>query len=165
MMGSLIPAPLLSVALFIAWLLLNTPSIGISLLGAVLAMGIPLLLGRRRTTVWSSSRALTALRLACTVLLDIVVSAIGLARLILGPEARIRPGFFLVPLTLRDPHGVVLLASIITLTPGTLTVDIGVERDHLLVHAFDLDDGEVAAATIKLRYEAPLLRIYEGAGE
>jgi multicomponent K+:H+ antiporter subunit E len=159
-MRRLLPAPALSMALWIAWLLLNGPSTGQAVLGTALAFAIPLLLGRRQVTAWRAGTVAIAMRLLLTVLFDIVVSAIGLARLILGPETRIRPGFVRVPLALRSPQGIVALASIITLTPGTLTVDVGAERDHLLVHAFDLEDPEATVALIKHRYEAPLLRIF-----
>ncbi|MGH6623409.1 MAG: Na+/H+ antiporter subunit E [Burkholderiaceae bacterium] len=159
-MRRLVPAPALSMALWVAWLLLNGLSAAQGMLGAALAFAIPLFLGRRQMTAWSMSTVATAARLFCTVLIDIVVSAIGLARLILGPQASIRPGFVRVPLALRHSHGIVVLASIITLTPGTLTVDVGAGRDHLLVHVFDLDDPKGVVALIKRRYETPLLRIF-----
>jgi len=59
--------------------------------------------------------------LALIVLYDIVASAVTVARQILGPEERIRPGFVWVPLAIRDAYGTASLASIITMTPGTLS--------------------------------------------
>lgn len=159
MIRTLLPSPLLSLSLLATWLLLNGVGVGQWLLGGLLAVVIPRLLHERGAGVrWNATIA--AVRLGATVLIDIVVSATGLARLILGPESRVRPGFVRVPLTLRDERGVVLLASIITLTPGTLTVDIGAKRDHLLVHAFDLADADATIDAIRQRYEAPLRMIF-----
>jgi len=98
------------------------------------------------------------------VLWDIVVSNIEVARRILGPEARIQPRFVWLPLTLTDPHGIVTLASIITMTPGTLSSELTEDRRHLLIHAFNVHDETALIADIKARYETPLIDIFEGGG-
>jgi multicomponent K+:H+ antiporter subunit E len=162
----LLPSPLLSLALFITWLMLNeSASAGHLALGAALALVLPVL-----TRAWRPERprlrhAGTALKLATTILLDIVKSNITVARLILGNERHITPRFVWVPLALCDPHGIVALAGVVTMTPGTLSADLSDDRRHLLVHAFDIDDDATQAALIadiKARYEAPLIRIFEG---
>ena len=161
----LLPAPLLSLALFFTWLMLNESlSAGHLLLAAALALVLPWLTQR-----WWPDRPRIrhyglALRLVGTVLLDIVKSNLTVARLILGRESEIQPRFVWVPLTLRDPYGVVTLAGMVTMTPGTLSADLSDDRHHLLVHAFDLDDDAAQAALIadiQTRYEAPLKLIFE----
>lgn len=159
----LFPAPALSVVLFISWLLLaGSPSVGHIALAAVLAVVIPrwterLDVDRVRIGSWGA-----ATRLAVIVLYDIVASAVTVARQILGPEERIRPGFVWVPLAIRDAYGTASLASIITMTPGTLSVDLSQDRRHLLVHALHVDDPDELIASIKSRYEQPLMAIFEG---
>ncbi len=162
----LVPSPLLSLALLVTWAMLNeSASAGQLLLGTVLAIVVPWFTERWRPDRPRLRRLDTALRLALVVLVDIVKSNLTVARLILGREERISPGFVWVPLTLRDPHGIVTLAGIITMTPGTLSADLSDDQRFLLVHAFDID-GEAARAAlvadIKARYEAPLLQIFEG---
>lgn len=158
----LVPAPRLSLVLFVSWLLLNnTVDPAHLLLAALLALAIPwftepLLPEKPRLRRWG-----TAAQLALVVLWDIVLSNIEIARLILGPESAIRPRFVWVPLALRDPHGIVTLAGIITMTPGTLSSDLSEDRRWLLVHAFNVDDEAALVATIKRRYEAPLREIFE----
>ena len=98
------------------------------------------------------------------MLRDIVVSNVEVARRVLGPEAALRPVFVWVPLAIRAPHGIVALAGIITLTPGTLSSEITPDRRHLLVHALHCPDADAEAAlvaSIKARYEAPLKEIFE----
>jgi multicomponent K+:H+ antiporter subunit E len=162
----LLTSPLLSIALFITWLMLNeSASTGHLLLGATLALSLPVL-----TQAWRPDRprlrhAGTAMLLASTVLMDIVKSNIAVAKLILGNEREITPRFVWVPLALRDAHGIATLAGVVTMTPGTLSADLSDDRRHLLVHAFDIDDDAAQAALIadiKTRYEAPLIRIFEG---
>jgi multicomponent K+:H+ antiporter subunit E len=160
------PAPLLSLALFVTWLMLNeSASIGHLLLAAALAIVLPWLTKRWRPDKPRLGRWGLIVRLAGRVLLDIVKSNIAVARLILGDERRITPRFVWVPLAIRDPHGIVALAGIVTMTPGTLSADLSDDRRHLLVHAFDVDDAAAEAALvadIQAHYEAPLIAIFEG---
>ena len=65
-----------------------------------------------------------------------------------------------VPLDLTNIHGITTLASIITLTPGTVSAELSDDRRYLLVHALDLQDPQALIDEIKLRYEAPLKEIF-----
>jgi multicomponent K+:H+ antiporter subunit E len=162
----LLPSPLLSLALLVTWLMLNeSASPGHLLLGAAFALVLPALTQAWRPDKPNPRHAGTALKLVGTVLVDIVKSNITVAKLILGNERHITPRFVWVPLAIRDAHGIVVLAGVVTMTPGTLSADLSDDRRHLLVHAFDIDDDAAQAALIadiKARYEAPLIRIFEG---
>jgi multicomponent K+:H+ antiporter subunit E len=158
----LLPAPLLSATLFVVWPLLNQSwSLGQLLLGAVLALVVPWCTEPLRTERPRLRRPWVALRLGLTVLKDIVTSNVEVAQLILGDESKICPGFVWLPLTITDPHGIVALAGIITMTPGTLSADLSSDRRHLLIHAFNLDDEAALIEAIKTRYERPLLEIFQ----
>jgi multicomponent K+:H+ antiporter subunit E len=157
------PAPILSVMMFVGWLLLvGSVSAGHVVLAATLATAIPLWTERLRPDRVRIGAWGEVVRLAIIVLYDIVASALVVARQILGPEDRIRPGFVWVPLAIRDPHGVASLASIITMTPGTLSVDLSADRHQLLVHALHMEDSAELIASVKQRYERPLMAIFEG---
>ncbi len=160
-MKFLLPAPGVSIALFVAWLMLNASlSAGQLILGMSLALAIPWSLRRMRPQTPTLARPEVALRLALVVAKDIVVSGLGVARRILGPEAAIRPRFVWLPLAIRDPHGIAALAGIVTMTPGTLSAEISPDRRHLLIHAFDLEDEAALVADIRQRYEVPLRAIF-----
>jgi multicomponent K+:H+ antiporter subunit E len=162
MMRRLLPAPILSLVLLVAWLLLNGVSVGHLVLGALLAIAVPWFTERVRVDRPHIHSWPMAGRLALVVLRDIVVSNVQVARLILGPEHKISPRFVWLPLSIKDPHGIVTLAGIITLTPGTLSSDLTGDHRYLLVHALNAGDEAALIATIKTRYEAPLIRIFEG---
>jgi len=156
-----LPAPIVTATLFVLWLLLTgSVAAGHLLLGAFLAWVLP------RVFVPSTARRPLkrpgkAVALGLVVLRDIVVSNVDVARRILGPERALAPGFVRVPLAISDPRAIAALASIITMTPGTLTADIAPDRSHLVVHALHVTDPEALVADIKARYEAPLKEIFE----
>ncbi len=157
-----LPAPLLSATLFAVWLLLNnTVDAAHLVLGALVAIVVPWFTERLRPERPRIRRPLVILRLGLVVLWDIVMSNIEVARRILGPEEAIRPAFVWLPLDLTDPHAIVSLAGIITMTPGTLSAELSADRRHLLVHAFNVDDEAALIAQMKARYEAPLKEIFE----
>jgi multicomponent K+:H+ antiporter subunit E len=161
-----LPQPLISAMLFLIWLALNnTIHPAHILLGACLALAIPWWTSRLAATTQMSvpriKRPLAIAVLFIIVLIDIVKSNITVAKLILGKEANIRPAFVWVPLAITDPYGKVALAGIITMTPGTLSADFSDDGQHLLVHAFNVDDQDELIADIKARYELPLMEIFQ----
>ena len=160
-----LPSPLMSLVLFVAWLALNgSLSVGQMLLGGALALAIPWFSERYRPERPRPRAWGTVARLGLVVLRDIVVSNVDVARRVLGPEAAIQPRFVWLPLDLRDPTAIVSLAGIITMTPGTLSSELSEDRRHLLVHVLHCPDDAAEAALIadiKARYEAPLKEIFE----
>lgn len=161
----LLPAPVISALLFLAWLMLaQSASAGNLMLAACFALAVPWFSERFRPERPRLKAWGTVVRLGLVVLRDIMVSNIDVARRVLGPEQAIRSRFVWVPLTLRDPHGIVALAGIITMTPGTLSSELSEDRRFLLVHALHCPDEAAEAALvadIQARYEAPLREIFE----
>jgi len=158
----LLPHPLASLGLWAIWLVMNsTTALAHVLLGALLAIAIP----AATRSLWPEKlnfrNGATFLRLLALVLYDIVAANILVARLILGPAARLRPAFVTIPLDVTNPYAISALASVITLTPGTVSSELSADRRRLLVHALDVADGAALIAQIKSRYERPLMEIME----
>lgn len=61
---------------------------------------------------------------------------------------------------LEDELALTMLASIISLTPGTVSADLSDDRKILLVHSLDVADTDALVVEIKQRYEAPLLEVF-----
>lgn len=102
-----------------------------------------------------------ALRFAGVVLWDIVVSNLVVARLVLSPWARPQPVWLDVPYTLQHPGAVLLLAGIVTTTPGTVSCVIDEARHVLVVHVLDGADPAAVRAQIEQRYAQALKEIFE----
>lgn len=158
-----LPQPMISLLLLITWMLLfNSVSPGVILLGAVFAIGIPLLTNEFRAHRPQLVRPAILLSLVPRVLFDILVANVNVARLVLfKPRDKFRPAFLRIELELKDPYGIAALASIITLTPGTVSSVLSDDRRVLYVHALDTTDPEAEIATIRARYEKPLKELLE----
>jgi len=161
-MNRVFPYPLLIVGLIVMWLLLTSFSLGQLLLGTAIAMlaaqGLAALQpAKPRLRRWDLIP-----KLFFIVLLDIVRSNIAVVRLILTESQHKRhSGFVTIPLELKDPTALAVLAVIITSTPGTAWLDYSDNRGTLMIHVFDLVDEQGWIDLIKNRYEHLLMEIFE----
>jgi multicomponent K+:H+ antiporter subunit E len=154
--------PVLSVLLGATWLLLQQSVSPANLLfAALLALVVPKLAGGFLGTGARPRRWRVAMRLLAAVLWDVVAANLVVARLVLWPAAQPRPAWVTVPLALTDPAAMALLASIVTMTPGTVSCIVDGQRHRLLVHALDCGDPAALVEEIRQRYEAPLKEIFE----
>ena len=162
-MKRLLPSLPLALLLFVVWLLLNqSVSPGTLLMGAVLAVLVPLGTKSLRPGSVTMRKPLVAFKLWAIVMRDFVRSNIRVATLILTRRPRDIPsGFLQVPLDMRDPHALALLAMILCLTPGTAWAEVSRDRSMLLLHVFEIVDADAMVAMIKQRYERPLMEIFE----
>jgi len=161
-MRKLFPHPILSLTLWIVWLLLNnTVAPGHMVLGAILAIVIPLL----TSTFWEEkvciSHPLTLLKFVGIVFWDIMIANVIVAKLILGNKETLQPKFLHIPLDLEHSLAISLLANTISLTPGTVSCDLSKDRKTLLVHGLHEEDPESTIKEIKQRYEQPLKKVFE----
>ena len=156
-----LPHPVLSILLFIAWLLLSADlSLAHIVLAAILAWAIPYVCRSFLAGLPAVKSPWAALRLLFVVTYDIVVANVVVARLILGSPKKLRPLFVEMPITLTQPMSISLLASIITMTPGTVSAELTDDNRVLIIHALDCADPSALIADIQNRYEKPLMEIF-----
>lgn len=161
MRSRLLPHPWLSAVLAVLWLLLNGSwSPGHVLLGATLGLAIGLVVRSIFPAMPRMCSPSKAAVYALLLLRDIVVANFQVARRVLGPLDRLRPRLVVVPLDLDEPVVASLLALTVTLTPGTVAVDLDLPGRRLTVHALDAPDDASVIEPIKSRYEARLKEIF-----
>lgn len=162
-MKRLFPAPFLSLALWLLWLVLNlSVSPGNLLLGAILGFLAPLLMRPLRPLPIRIRRPGTILRLLLRVGCDVVVSNLIVAWGVLNEGHRpVRSAFVKIPLDLRDANGLAALSTITTVVPGTVWSELSLDRSILLLHVFDLQDEAQFIQHFKVTYERPLMEIFE----
>ncbi len=162
-LNRLFPHPQLTGFLVVIWLLLvNKVTLGNFLLGLVIGVLIPGITqpfwpNRPRIT-----RPLKAIEYILIVLWDICVANLSVAHVILfRSNANTRSAWIPVPLDLRSPEAITILAGTITMTPGTVTAMLSADARHLLVHCLHTDDPDAVRDGIKHRYERRLKEIFE----
>ncbi|MEM9583737.1 MAG: Na+/H+ antiporter subunit E [Pseudomonadota bacterium] len=158
----LFPHPSLTLILTVVWTLLqNDISAGMVVFGLILGIIIPVL-----TSAWWPDRP-RGFRLGkmliyiSIVMWDIIVANMQVAWIVLTvPNSKLRPAWVVVPLDIRQPEAISVLAGTITLTPGTVSSDLSNAGHSLLVHTLHTDDPDAVREEIKNRYEARLKEIF-----
>lgn len=163
MLRRLYPHPYLTLLLIVMWfLLVNQWKVGSLVMAVFLATVIPLVTSpywphRPRLNSLPALLSYTAL-----VLWDVVIANIQVAKIILFmPRDRIQSAWIAVPIGLKSPEAIAMLAGTITMTPGTVTADMSACGRVLLIHSLHAPDPDAIRDDIKSRYETRLQRIFE----
>lgn len=158
----LFPHPYLSVLLVLTWLVLvNEFRWGSLVFGILLAIIVPAFVAPYwpgNPTILSGRKLIPYIGI---VFWDIIVANITVAKIVLfKPNSQLQPAWITIPLDLRSPEGITVLAGTITLTPGTISCDISACGYALLVHCLHAPDPDSVVAEIKNRYESRLKEIF-----
>ena len=162
-MKRLLPAPLLSLALVVMWLVLNRSlSPGQIILAFIFGFAMPVLFAPLRPARPRIRHPLVVAHLILVVGYDVLLSNLEVLWGVL--RARQRPPasrFVVIPLDLRDPSALAALSTITTVVPGTVWCELARDGSSVMLHVWDTTDEDAFIAHYKERYEAPLLKIFE----
>jgi multicomponent K+:H+ antiporter subunit E len=161
-MTTLLPAPIVSIALFVLWLALDLPPSAAQVaLALAVAILVPLVVAPLRPYRPRVRRPGLAFKLAFDVLHDALVSNVEVARALMrSRDALPAGGFVRVPLDLDEPGALAALAIITTIVPGTVWCELANDRSAVLLHVLDPGDEAAFVAHYKARYERPLKEIF-----
>jgi len=149
-----------NVALAVIWALLTGHfELANLLVGFVLGYGLMTLARRAFPPTSYFAKVAQVTRFAIFFLRELIVASVQVARQVLHPHPDIHPGIVAVPLDARTDAEITLLAIVITLTPGTLTLDVSPDRRALYVHGMDVRDGAAFVRKIKAGLEARTLEV------
>ena len=107
------------------------------------------------------TRSLRFVSLMLLFLVELAKSAWTVTKLVLRPKMNLAPGIFAYPLRVERDFEIALLANLITLTPGTLSVDVSQDRKKLFVHAIDCSDVEGTIRDIADGFERKIMETFE----
>lgn len=158
----ILPHPLLSVALFVVWLLMSTPfgngHITIAVIVALLVPQVMQVLEPERVKV---AKPLSVVRLLVRLAVDMLKSNWETALIVMGHRKRERKsGFVRIPLECKNRYALACLAIIVTSTPGTAWVQYDRYSRTLLMHVLDLRDEDDWRQILHDRYESLLMEIF-----
>lgn len=92
---------------------------------------------------------------------ELVLANMRVAYSVLAPFSSMRPGVIAIPLDLKSDIGITTLANMITLTPGTLSVDVSDDRKTIYVHGMHVDNLEEFRKEIKDGFERKVMEVFE----
>lgn len=91
-------------------------------------------------------------------ILELIKSNWAVIRRVLAINPNLKPGLLAMPLRATKPQQIALLASMITLTPGTLTVEVSADHRVIYIHALDATD-QAEALLVPRRFETMIMEV------
>jgi multicomponent Na+:H+ antiporter subunit E len=156
--------PLVTViVLALIWAAMTGTFSGLNLILGAGIGAIAVLLLRRNLAQGRRLRQLrSVISLALLFFYELAVSALRVALVVLAPDMKsvLRPAIIAFPLSVKSDAEITLLANLITLTPGTLSVDVSKDRSLLYVHTLMLDTREALIADIANGFEAKVREVF-----
>ena len=139
--------------------------------GAILSCGVALFASRffiheKATWLLNPARVISALGFWCgTFVGELVKANVNMAKICFGGCKKINPGIVKIPTAMKSDYGIAAVSNSITLTPGTITMEVAEKDDqnYLYVHWIDVaeTDPEKAGEAIKGTLEKGLRRVWE----
>lgn len=152
---------LLNVLLALAWVALTGQYTAINLL-AGLVLGYVLLIPaqyRQEGTTYFRKAPLV-IKFVFYFIWELIVANVRVLISVLGPLRNLRPAIVAVPLDIKSDAEITMLANMITLTPGTLSLDVSADRSVLFVHAISVDDVEQFKRETKEGFERAVQEVF-----
>jgi multicomponent Na+:H+ antiporter subunit E len=127
--------------------------------GYLIGIIILFLLRRFFPTRFYLARLVAIISLLLLFLVELVKANYGVLKEVIRPTLKIQPGIFALPVEVKKDWEIMLLANLITLTPGTLVVDISDDNDVLYVHSMHIDDVDDLINDIKNSFEKAIMEV------
>jgi multicomponent Na+:H+ antiporter subunit E len=153
----------LILALAVTWMGINGNFSELNLLlGLVIGSLAAMLLRNTYARPRLLPRIWRSIGLLLLFLRELVLSAVRVAAIVLSPNMKdkIKPAIVAVPLTVRSDAEITLLANMITLTPGTLSIDVSADKHTLYIHVLQLSTREELIADIANGFEAKIQKVF-----
>ncbi|WP_010650981.1 Na+/H+ antiporter subunit E [Oceanobacillus massiliensis] len=104
-------------------------------------------------------RVFKAFKLLFIFIREMILSNIDMIKYIYSPQPIKEPGIFEYPIELKRDWEITLLANLISLTPGTLSIAISDDKSKLYIHAMHIDDVEIEIKSIKDTFEKTIMEV------
>lgn len=91
---------------------------------------------------------------------ELVKSCLMVARDCISPRPRLKPAVFRFPIGPKSDLEIFILSNLITLTPGTLTLDVTEKKDALIIHSIYAEDTEAVIADLRSGMEQRVSRVF-----
>ncbi|MFJ7738299.1 Na+/H+ antiporter subunit E [Lysinibacillus sp. NPDC097287] len=150
--------------LFIAalWLLLQdeiTPTFTTFLMGFIVGIGILYAMHRFYGTQFYLRRVFSIIRLMMLFNWELLISSYSVLKQITTPKLNITPGIFTYKTELKGDWEVTALALLLTLTPGSVVMEVSEEGDLFYIHAMDMEESKDAVIRSIGKFEQAIMEV------
>jgi len=151
---------LLNLLIAIVWMLFhNTWTPTMFGLGYLVGLLLLFILHRFLSTPFYLRKIWAIVRLFFIFMRELILSCYTVLRAVIQPKLNIQPGIVAVPTQLQSDWEITLLACLVTLTPGTLTLEVSPEQDILYVHAMDASHADELIKQIQQTFESAIMEV------
>jgi multicomponent Na+:H+ antiporter subunit E len=151
---------LLNFVIAFVWMFLNNSWAGLTfVIGYILGILILFILRRFFSERFYLGRVYAVVKLLLIFLRELFKSNIAVIQDVLKPKLDIQPCIFALPITVKREWEITVLANLITLTPGTLVVDISDDNTLLYIHAMNINDVDETIDDIKNTFEKAIMEV------
>ncbi|MGM0845877.1 MAG: Na+/H+ antiporter subunit E [Bacillota bacterium] len=151
---------LLNFFLAFLWMFLQVSFTSTSfIIGYILGLIVTFAFRRFFSSRFYMERIVAVIKLILLFLKELILSNIEVVKTLLKPKLDIEPGIFALPTELKQNWEITLLANLISLTPGTLVMDVSYDNKILYIHTLDIPDVDKAVNDIKNTFEKAILEV------
>lgn len=129
------------------------------IIGFLIGAGLLLLLNRFIPDYYYFRRVWKIISLVLLFLKELLVANIDVVKWVYRPKQTMKPGMIAYKTELTTNWEITILAILITLTPGTLSVLISYDNSTVYIHAMDVPDVDVEIEKIKNSFERAILEV------
>lgn len=152
---------ILNLLIALLWLLLKdepTPTLPTFITGFLVGIGILYLMHRFFGTQFYLIRVVKIIKLILIFFKELIVSGVVVIKLILTPNLNITPGIFKYKTILEDDWEVTTLSLLLTLTPGSVVMEVSESGDELYIHAMDMKQKDDLIRSLG-RFETAIMEV------
>jgi multicomponent Na+:H+ antiporter subunit E len=151
---------LLNVVLAFLWMFIKVSYDPISFIkGFIFGLLIIFVLRRSFGSRFYLFRLLSFIKLVFIFIKELILSNIAIVKVVLKPKLDMSPAIFAMDTELTKDWQITLLSSLITLTPGTLVIDVSEDNKTLFIHAMNIGEVEDEINSIKSSFEKAILEV------
>ncbi len=151
---------LLNVVLAFLWMFIKVSYDPISFIkGYIFGLLVIFVLRRFFDSRFYLARLWSFIKLIFIFIRELILSNVAIVKIVLKPRLDMRPAIFAMDTELTKDWQIMLLSNLITLTPGTLVIDVSEDNKTLFIHAMNIGEVEDEINSIKNSFEKAILEV------
>ncbi|MFG6114251.1 Na+/H+ antiporter subunit E [Halobacillus sp. MO56] len=150
----------INIVIALMWMFLSESyTFSTFLIGYLLGILLLFVLQRFIPDSFYMDRVIKVIKLIVLFIKELTLSNIEIVKLVYKPKLDFEPGIFALPTELKSNWEITLLANLISLTPGTLSIDVSEDNSKIYIHAIDMPDVVESINDIKETFEKAIMEV------